>query len=236
MGIQETGINESSATVKNILSEPPVKDSPLCEIIGESADRKVFIYKKNNFLFHEGDIAGGIYFVLSGRVKIIKKEKQQVPVILYLVKPGGVLGIHAVVNEHSHTNSAVAMLNTEVCFIPAKEFRQIINKDNQHKICVMQLLCSNIDLLESKISSHSDRTASQRLAELLLLLADTYGTTEKQTLKIELSPEDLANLAGVSKIYFGRIIGDFCQKDWITVKGKTIRILDRENLAKEAKI
>jgi len=97
-------------------------------------------------------------------------------------------------------------------------------------------LCTNIDLLENKFSSHSDRTTSQRFAGILLLLADTYGLTGKQALKVELAAEDLANMAGTTRAYLGKIISDFCSKQWISTKGNAITILDKNSLAKEAKV
>lgn len=220
----------------NIESDRMIKESPLNEIINESSRKELLSFRKNEYLFHEGDPSGGVYFVLSGKVKIVKNENQPTHLILYLVKPGDVLGIHAVINEHCHTNSAVALTSTSVCFIPANEFRQIVNKDNQYKISVMQLLCTNIDLLENKFSGYGDRTTSQRFAGILLLLADTYGMTGKQALKIELAADDLANMAGTTRVYLGKIISDFCNKKWISTKGNAITILDKNSLAAEAKV
>ena len=213
-----------------------MKKSPLYEIISESAEKKILVYKKDDYLFHENETSNGVFFVITGKVKIIKNENLSNPTILYLVKPGDVLGIHAVINEHSHTSSAVALVNTSVCFVPAKEFQNLINCNNRHKLHVMQLLCSNIDIIESKIISRTERTAGERFAELLVLLADTYGLTKENELKIELNLDDLANLTGVSKGYLSKIITEFCLKEWVSIKGNVIKILALDYLEKEAKL
>ena len=213
-----------------------MKKSPLYEIITESAEKKILVFKKDDYLFHENEASNGVYFVITGKVKIIKNENQPVQTILYLVKPGDVLGIHAVINEHSYTSSAVALVNTSVCFVPAKEFQNLINYNNKHKLSVMQLLCSNIDIIESKITSRTERTAGERFAELLVLLADTYGLTKENELKIELNLDDLASLTGASKGYLSKIITEFCLKEWISIKGNAIKILALDCLEKEAKL
>jgi CRP-like cAMP-binding protein len=213
-----------------------LKKSPLYKIISESAEKKILTFHKDDYLFHENEDSDGVYFVITGKVKIIKNEKQPAQTILYLVKPGDVLGIHAVINEHKYTNTAVALVNTSVCFVPAEEFRFLINYNNMHKLSVMQLLCSNIDIIESKITSRTEKTAGERFAELLILLADTYGLTKDNELKIELSFEDLANLTGTSKGYLNKIIGEFCQKEWVSFKGNVIKVIELNSLEKEAKV
>ena len=100
----------------------------------------------------------------------------------------------------------------------------------------MQLLCSNIDLIESKIASRNEKSASERFTELLVLLKDTYGITDNNELKIDLNLDDLANLTGISKGYLGKIIGEYSQKDLISYKGNVIKIINREFLEKEAKV
>jgi CRP-like cAMP-binding protein len=210
--------------------------SPLAEIINESAEKKIYTVKKNDYLFHENEPAKGIYLIISGRVKIVRFEYLPSPTILYLVKPGDILGIHSVINGHNTTNSAIALVNTNVCFIPGKEFLRILKRNNQYKLIIMQLFCSRIDLVENQINSMSEKSASERFAELLVLLSDTYGVSDKGILKIELSIEDLADLTGTTKGYLGKIIYDFCQKELMSMKGNTITILDLSALKEIAKL
>lgn len=213
-----------------------MKKSPLNKILTESIEKKILTFMKDDYLFRENEESDGVYFIITGKVKITKHENHPAQTILNLVKPGDVLGIHAVVNEHDFTSSAVALVKTSVCFVPAEEFRKLVNYNNDYKLYIMQLLCSNIDLIESKITSRNEKSASERFAELLVLLKDTYGITEDNELKIDLNLDDLANLTGTSKGYLGKIIGDYSQKGLIRFKGNVIKIIDKEFLEKEAKV
>ncbi len=213
-----------------------MKKSPLNHIISESVQKKILTFRKDDYLFHENEKSTGIFFVISGKIKIIKNDNHPVQTILYLVKPGDVLGIHAVINEHEYTNSAVALVNSTVCFVPAKEFQKLINCNNEYKLSVMQLLCSNIDLIENKITSRTGKNTSERFAELLVLLANTYGITKNNELRIGLNVEDLADFTGTSKGYLTKIIAEFAQKELVEIKSSTIKILDQVGLEKEAKL
>jgi len=213
-----------------------LKKSPLNKILTESREKKILTFKKDEYLFREKEESDGVYFTITGKVKIIKHENQPMQTIINLVSPGDVLGIHAVINEHDFTSSAIALVNTSVCFVPAEEFRKLVNYNNDYKMHIMQLLCSNIDLIESKITSRTEKNASERFAELLVLLINTYGISENNELKIDLSIDDLANLTGTSKGYLGKIIAEFCEKDLIRFKGNVMEIVDQEFLEKEAKV
>lgn len=213
-----------------------MKKSPLNKILSESAQKKILTFRKDDYMFRQNCKSDGVYFVITGKVKIIKNDNQPAQTILYLAKPGDVLGMHAVINEHDFTSSAVALVNTTVCFIPAKEFRALISYNNKYKLDVMQLLCSNIDLVESTISSRQDKSTSERFTEVLVLLINTYGLSDDNELRIDMKLDDLANLAGTSRAYLNKIIQDFCQKEWISIKGNVIKILNHEFLEKEAKV
>ena len=213
-----------------------MKKSPLNKILTESREKKILTFKKDEYLFREKEESDGVYFIITGKVKIIKHENHPVQTIINLVSPGDVLGIHAVINEHDFTSSAIALVNTSVCLVPADEFRKLVNCNNDYKLYIMQLLCSNIDLIESKITSRNEKNASERFAELLMLLINTYGISENNELKIDLSIDDLANLTGISKGYLGKIISDFSEKNRIRFKGNVMEIIDQEFLEKEAKV
>jgi CRP/FNR family transcriptional regulator len=221
---------------KNLLSASFLARSPLSDMVSESFGKKLLTYRKNEFLFHENEPATGVYLIISGKVKIVKHENKPAQTILYLVKPGDILGIHAIVNGHNYTNTAVAMVNTHVCFIPGKEFLRLIKNNNDYKFVIMQLLCTRIDLIENQISSRYEKDATERFAELLVFLTNTYGLSDKKVLKIELTMEDLANLTGTSKGYLSKIIGEFSQKDIIVFKGRSIKILSKKELEKIANI
>lgn len=213
-----------------------MKKSPLNKILTESVEKKILTFMKDEYLFSENEESNGVYFIITGKVKITRHENRPAHTILNLVRPGDVLGIHAVVNEHSFTSSAVALVKTSVCLVPAKEFRKLVNLNNDYKLYIMQLLCSDIDLIESKIASRNEKSASERFAELLVLLKNTYGISGENELKIDLNLDDLANLTGTSKGYLSKIIGEYSQRDLIMYKRNVIKIIDPEFLEKEAKV
>ena len=207
-----------------------INKSPIREIFKISCEKQVLNIKKNEYLFHENESARGVFMVISGKLKIISDSNKGLQNMLYIVKPGDILGIHALVNGHNYTNSAIAMVSSEICFIPGTEFNELINQNNDYKMLIMKLLCSKIDLLENQMTNMSNKSVTERFAELLIFLFDTYGTNNKNNLKLELNIEDLSKMTGTSRQYFSKIISEFCLKKIINYEDNYIKILNRKEL------
>ena len=79
-------------------------------------------FKKNDVLFNEGDVPNGIFCIESGNIKIIKNESKANKRIVHLASRGEILGVHAILNNHSHTNTAVVMDKCRTSFLSSRKF------------------------------------------------------------------------------------------------------------------
>jgi len=203
----------------------------LNEIIKGHSCIKRLDFKKNGSIFTEGDIPTGIYCIESGKVKLIKNEVKDKQRIVHLAGKGEILGVHAVVNNHSFTTSAIAIDKTKTIFLRANDFLGLIESDNQYKLMVMRSLVSRIDTMEHHLSMINDKPSEQRFADMLLMLAGKYGLKTKKLLKIKLSMEELASYTCTSRSYMKKIILDFSAKGIIAYHRGEITILDKKQLA-----
>jgi len=77
----------------------------------------------------------------------------------------------------------------------------------------------------------AQKSVRERLAATLLLLIDTYGTSgPDNTLKIELSREEIASLVGTATETVIRLISDFKTEGLIITNGKKINIQNEQAL------
>jgi CRP/FNR family transcriptional regulator, polysaccharide utilization system transcription regulator len=221
---------KGNRTAFDIDPKPPIVNNPLSELIIHSQQKKIKTYKKDEFLYHENEAAEGLHFIITGKVKLTKTDNQQNQTILYIAQRGDTLAIHSVINEHFHSNSAIAMASTYTCFIPANEFMKLVESDNKYKMMIMQALCVRIDLYQNQMNSRVIKSIPERLLDSLLFLSQTYGIDENHVLKIALSIEDLANMVGTSKTYLNKVIIDLHKKGLMTFKNNRIEIPDINNL------
>jgi CRP-like cAMP-binding protein len=203
---------------------------PIIDIIARSKNKQLLTIPKDTPLFSENEPSLGVYFLLKGKAKIVKFRGVQSPLILHLAKNGELLGVDAAVNKHPHSNSAVMISESSIYFIPSEEFLDIINSDIEYKLHVMKLLCSTIDVIEEHISSISERSATERFAETILLLEKSYGITRDNFVNIELNVDELANLTGTTKSYMSKILSEFCTMELIEFNNNRLKILNLSQL------
>ena len=101
-----------------------------------------------------------------------------------------------------------------------------------------------IKYLSVEIGKSDDRTVNltqkhirARLAEGLLFLKDSYGVKEDgQTLDIQLSREDLANLCNMTTSNAIRTLSAFAQEGLIEVDVRKIKIIENDKIKEIAEL
>ncbi|MEI6790677.1 MAG: cyclic nucleotide-binding and patatin-like phospholipase domain-containing protein [Myxococcaceae bacterium] len=106
-----------------------IAGSPIFEVIPKEALAHLLeIGKKESFLagetiFVAGDDPKGIYFVISGSVKILHHNK-----IIASIGRGEIIGEMSLLMERNHINTAKAVRDTQAVFLSAELFDETIQK------------------------------------------------------------------------------------------------------------
>lgn len=99
------------------------------------------------------------------------------------------------------------------------------------------MLAFELGKAEQNITDIAQKPVKERLAEALLFLKQTYGLqSDKATIDIALSREDLASLIGTATETTIRLLSAFKQKGLVAFVGKRIKILNMEQLVKIANV
>jgi CRP-like cAMP-binding protein len=130
--------------------------------------------------------------------------------------------------------SAIALEDMEICFIPKSEVIQFFNKNNQFSMNVMKTICGDLKEADDLMVAMAQKSVKERLAYTLLNLEENFGTNENNTLKIQLSRDELASIIGTATESCIRLLSEFNKLGLISLKGKAISILDRAKLKKLA--
>ena len=79
---------------ESILAELPKTDLELL-----TAHKTEQVYKKGEIIFREGGFPSGIFYVITGKVKKYKLDKDSKEQIIYVANTGELLGYHAILSE-----------------------------------------------------------------------------------------------------------------------------------------
>lgn len=216
-----------------------LKEVPLFEDIPEEDLKEIAKYfhikefKKNEYIFFEGDEEPGIYIVVDGIVKLIKETTDGKTVILRLVTPKEVFG-WLVVGESkpNSTYTAQALVDTTVLYISNKDFLKLLTL---YPALAIKITCdASKMLLEAydRLKSLAAEKVEGRIANLLLELSKKIGREENGKIVIEapITRQDLAEMTGTTVETAIRIISKWKKEGIVNTERGKIEILQPDYL------
>lgn len=189
-------------------------------------------YKRGQIIFHEGNHPQGLYCIFSGKVKLYKTADNGRQQIVRMAQAGNILGYRSLFADEPYQATAEAMEDSSICFIEKRAFFPLISKYPTLAMEIIKKLAKELGRAEDRIRDLALKTADQRLAELLLMLKETYGVQEPAgwRLNISLSRQEIAEMIGTAPETVIRLLGDFRSKGLLEFKGKEIYLLDSDGL------
>ena len=192
------------------------------------------IIKKGEAIFQEGETINGVFCVKDGVCKMTKLSTNGKDQIVKLAKKGDLLGQRSLISEEPANLSAIALEDMEVCFIPKNEIIGFFNENNKFSMNVMKTICDDLKDADDLMVNMAQKTVKERLAFTLLYLENTYGVNEDQTLKLQLTREEISSIIGTATESCIRLLSEFNKLGLIEIKGKKISIKDKNKLKKLA--
>lgn len=194
-------------------------------------------YKKNEFIFKEGEKPSSFLFLFEGKVIIYKEGVGGREQIIRMTKPLGLIGYRALIAEELHIGTAIALEDSTVGSISQEYLHSKLLKNPNFSLRLIQKLARELGFSNMRTVTLTQKHIRGRLAESLLLLKEKYGwENDGATLKVYLSREDIANLSNMTTSNAIRTLSTFAGEKVIAIDGRKIRILDIHRLEKISKL
>lgn len=188
------------------------------------------IVKKGDVIFEEGENVNGVFCVKDGVCKMTKLSQNGKDQIVKLVKKGELLGQRSMISDEPANLSAVALEDMQVCFIPKSEIMGFFNHNNSFSMNVMKTICGDLKEADDILVGLAQKTVRERLAHTLLYLEETFGSNPDNSLKLQLSREEIAGMIGTATESCIRLLSELKKENAIELVGKKIIITDRNKL------
>lgn len=197
-----------------------------------SEQRDLRSYKKKESIYMEGNYPRGIYFVSKGKVKTFKTHEGGKEFITGLYKEGDFFGFLNLLEEGKYSDSASALEDSELCLIPKEDFFSLIYKNAEVSRKFIKMLSDNLKEREEQLIKLAYNSVRKRVAEGLVTLYNRYKKDGETQFSMNISREDLANLAGTATETTIRTLSDFKDEGLIDTKGGTIGVVNFEKLSR----
>ena len=191
-------------------------------------------YKKNELVYLPGDPSDMIFLLKKGRIKISRLSEEGREATLALLEPGEIFGEVEALQGIVRESMVQALEPVLVCEIPREDFNRYLNQYPEVGGKVIKWFGGRLRQIETRVSDLVFKTASARLAQLLIDLSHSMGTQEPGGIRLQtrLTHQNLANLIGTSRETVSTLMSQFVHHGLIAQPNRYILILDEQRLAK----
>ena len=152
-------------------------------------------------LFSQGARNDGIFLIETGRIRVYYTAPSQREITLAYWHPGNFVGGPEVFGEGMHQWSGVATSNSSVVHLPGKELRKLVLEMPNLAIGLIEGLAFKGKCYSALAQMLGTRSITQRLAHLLLHLAELYGVEDAdgKLIAAAFTHADLAHMVGATR-------------------------------------
>lgn len=181
-------------------------------------------YPKNKMIYWQEAPAGEFYYLKSGSVKIFLSSENGMEKTLTVLKSGSIFGEAAFFDGLPRVSSAKTLVESEIITVTRQSLMDCFRREPQLAMNLLMYLSQTIRMLSAQVDTMTFLQADRRIAQLLLKLA-ANGT-------VSATHDDIAGLAGVSRVTVSRILNRFAQNGWIAPHYREVQILNEAGLKK----
>lgn len=156
--------------------------------------------ERGEALFRAGDEADSITLITVGLVKVVRYLPDTTETILGLFGPRELVGLIAALQGHAYPATAIALSQrVEVLSVRSAAVLEVMRQETALALTINQALIYQAKILHEKIDVMSAGAVPQRLASLLLTLAERFGDEQEghsTLVPVVLSRGELSSLVG----------------------------------------
>lgn len=187
-------------------------------------------YPKGSVIVMEAEIGAAMFTIISGKVKVVRSDGEGREVILSILSESDVFGELSLLDGHARSASVITTTPTDVFVIHRQDFMHLLHEYPSISIALLSELALRLRKADAQIKNLSLKGAEERVASVVLQLAEEVGRVKHGRVVIDDLPvqQDLANMAGTSRETFSRMLHTFINQGEVTQQGNTLIINDYE--------
>jgi len=185
-------------------------------------------YKKGEIIYNEENYSNHIYLIYKGKIKSYKLHEQGKELITSIHKEDDFFGFSSFMSQSKNYESTKAIEDTEVLVVPRSDLQNIVKNSYELSNEIFQMLNENLTEVKDRLLQMAYGSMRRKTANTILSFIEKMNF--KPLHGINISRQDLANVAGMATESLIRTLSDLKKDGIIEVNGRNIKILDLEKL------
>ena len=194
--------------------------------------RILFHARKSQNVIIEGAPIHGVFFVYSGRVKVLNTGINGREQILRFAKDGEMLGQRGFSTQQYYPIGAVAIQDSVLCNFSNEVIKQMLLSIPQMAYDFMVFYAEELNRSETKVRKFAHMTVREKVIDALLYINRKFGQ-KKGYLSLPLSRKEIADFAGTTEEQVIRVISALKKDNLIVSDAKKLGIPDANLLKHE---
>ncbi len=196
------------------------------------AQKNTIPCKKSQNIIIEGSPVHGLFFVYSGKVKVMNTGINGREQILRFAKSGEMIGQRGFSSQQFYPIGAVALENSVLCNFSMPVLSKMLQALPKLTYDFMVFYAEELNRSETKVRTFAHMTVREKVIDSLLYINRKFGQ-ENGFLDIRLSRKDIADFAGTTEEQVIRVISALKKENLLKTSGKKLGIPNVEFLKKE---
>ncbi len=183
---------------------------------------------KKQVIYFNDDPSRNIYFLKTGKVKLIRVDENGQEMILDIINAGEPFGENALFNEERRSDIAVSMDECLLCAIDKDRFEEIARNSPGLNIELVKFVGFRMRKFSHRLEMLTFKDARQRVMELIRELGEQHGRVTGNELFIRnfLTHEEIGELTGLKRQTVSTILNDLKKEGLIRFNRKYIILSD----------
>ena len=199
--------------------------------LNESFDPKTFLskvgtgktilnFKSGETVFAQGDDADTVFYIQSGRIKILVASEQGKEAVVGILEVGQFFGEGCLNGQRKRISTTVAMEDSVITAIKRSAMVALLHEEPNFSEMFMAYLLTRNNRMEGDLIDQLFNSSEKRLARLLLLLANFGKEGTPQPIAPNISQETLAEMIGTTRSRVSLFMNKFRKLGFISYNGK----------------
>lgn len=199
---------------------------------------RILRFARGATVFLQGQPHEGIFLIETGVVRSYYTGPSGREITLAYWTPGHFVGGPEIFRGGLHIWSGTAAEDCSLLYLSGAAIRHLVARLPQFAICLIEGLVAKSKCYSALVQMLGTRSATQRLAQLLVILGELYGKPENRpdrlVLRRKVTHDQLAMIVGVTRQWVTTTLDRFQQQGVLSVGRQTIVVERPDLLAKLA--
>ena len=193
---------------------------PLAFLAKVGTGKTISVYRKDQIIFSQGEVADTIFYLQKGGVKIVVLSDQGKEAVVGILEPGQFFG-EGCMNGHSlRIATSTATEESLITSISKSAMIAVLHDEPKFSELFVAYLLTRNSRVEDDLIDQLFNSSEKRLARLLLLLAKFGKEGSPTPISPNISQETLAEMIGTTRSRVSFFMNKFRKLGLISYNGK----------------